>query len=778
MKRLIVLAALAALAAAPAAIAASPAAIDCDAYVVDQAGVFKGDMRSQAEEAANDLQNIGADPRVVFIDTFEPLGSVDDFEEQMVKRCDSWQSADQLRKNNLVALIVAIDDRKAVLSWGERWEPSLEGEADRIRADFLNPYLADSEFGEAVQETFGEVESLLDEQLHPTDDPDTTIINEAPDEPTDLTALWIILAALGGFGLLGLAGFGAVRYRRFLIQKDAAQDRAVAARDQAVNAISEMNQAHDELTRSVEIAGLALGEEELMELNQSYQAATAAVGMATDAFAEMHGEADDPEEGHRIDEYEALAAEYESIRAKAAEATNAISAANALAAELGKLAAELPKRLSALADSLKSSEAVRQEAKAAGYRVDYADSLVEDATKLEKKAATSVTDKRLRDAEESLAAAEALVAECAAWCKALPDLKADLERDAAALALRSSEVQKRIIEVKAVFDGLAATYAEDSWEAVRGNGSEAEAALDYAQKAHVEATRAGSMEAQEWKESRAALVAGNEALDQADTVLKAIVDLRDRLKEAEAAAGNEIELAGADIAGAWEFIRANDQDVPEALEAELKAAEEALTEARRELSEDKPNYLEVVRFARQANETADQVLVDARSSHEQIERLKSKSQSALREAERAVQTAANYIASHSSDVGSAPESQLSSARSTLAEAAAASVQIRSEETADQDQIESLERKVRLAEDAEQEADAAYAAAQRDVREAEEEREEERRRRQRAADAAAAAAAASAASYSSSSSSFGSSGGGGFSSGGFGGGGGGSSSGGW
>jgi len=121
---------------------------------------------------------------------------------------------------------------------------------------------------------------------------------------------------------------------------------------------------------------------------------------------------------------------------------------------------------------------------------------------------------------------------------------------------------------------------------------------------------------------------------------------------------------------------------------------------------------------------------------------------ALREAERSVDAANNYIGSHRSEVDSDAERMAQSAETALGNARRAST---------------LADQIRYADQADQESDRALDMAKRDVREREEEREREARRQREAAAALVRAAeerqrAARRASSSSSSGGFGHSGG--------------------
>jgi uncharacterized membrane protein YgcG len=727
---------------------------DCASRVVDDANVLSPAMEAQATQAAAGLEAIGADPYVRFVRTYAPHASIDAYERALIRTCATYESENAgERKNNLVLLIVAMSERKAVLSWGERWNASLEDEADRVRADFLNPNLRDGEYGRAVVDTLGEVERLLEEQLHPSRG------------GGGLRTWAIVLSALVGLGLLVLAGVGAARYRRFTRKRAAAQAEAITRRDEATGAMTEMSTAHDELGGVVEIAKLQLGPEEVSELDDACAKATAAVDEAIQRYSALDGPEWDPERRHALEDFEKIAAAYRAAHEAASTAHAAIAETMNLASGLTKLAQELPREIEEVDTLLATASAARGSAAKVGYRVEKADDVIDRATSLLSQARAAVADKRLRAGEAAVADAQALARDAAAWCDGLPELRAGLERDAEALNARIQGLMAKTPVAKAVFEAIATAFAPDSWGPVRGNGSGAERCMAYASRAQAEAAEAATMERQEWEAARAAIENGNAAVNEAEKLLEAIHAMRQALEQAMANAPGEVEAAAADIAAARDYLRSHDRSIAEAREDELSEAEATLERARAELTEEMPNYLVVVKQASSANAAADQVLAACRSEVEQLERLKAKAVSALRDADIALSTAARYIDSHLSDVEAGTESKLAQAERNLAAAKAVTVAVRSPETAERDQREALEKKIELAEAAESDAELALKEAKRDVRSA---------RRAPSRSDFWSSTFDSSTSYSS----FSSGGGGGSSSGGGGGGGGGSSSGGW
>jgi len=275
-----------------------------------------------------------------------------------------------------------------------------------------------------------------------------------------------------------------------------------------------------------------------------------------------------------------------------------------------------------------------------------------------------------------------------------------------------------------VFSEISAAYAPESWNNINGNGSQAEQKVNDAEGALDAAEAAADMETQDWVSACEQIVSAAGNIQRAEALANAIIALKRDLDAAKAAAPGEIASAAADIRAACEYIARHDADIDDGLETRLDEAERALDEARRELAKEQPNYLMVVKAARAVNATADGILAKAQSEHEAIERLRQRAVTSLREAERSVDAANNYIGSHRSEVDSDAERMAQSAETALNFAR---------------RVSTLQDQIRYADQADQESDRALDMAKRDVREREEAREREARRQREAAAALVRAA---------------------------------------
>jgi hypothetical protein len=214
------------------------------------------------------------------------------------------------------------------------------------------------------------------------------------------------------------------------------------------------------------------------------------------------------------------------------------------------------------------------------------------------------------------------------------------------------------------------------------------------------------MEQQEWEQAQQLLNTANEWVSQAESYMRSITALSEHLAAAKQDAAGEIEAARTGVEAASAYIAGHREDVPPGLEDELKQAKEQNDRAGQEIARARPDYPLIVRLAREANATADKVLDAARSSYEQAERQRQKAETLLRDARSAVSGAAEFIEDHHAHVGAGSMSHLQQAQALLDQAAV---------------LGDLERRISFAQQALQEAEAAYAAAQEDFRSAEQRR---------------------------------------------------------
>jgi hypothetical protein len=207
------------------------------------------------------------------------------------------------------------------------------------------------------------------------------------------------------------------------------------------------------------------------------------------------------------------------------------------------------------------------------------------------------------------------------------------------------------------------------------------------------------MDGTDWYRTKDLVEKGHAWLDEAESLVRSISQLEASLLTARRDSPAEINAARADIAKAWDYINRYDEDIRESLEDDLREAEKKNERATSEMQRSRPDYFLVVKLAREANEAADKVLVQARSEHEAAERLRAKAASARRDASSKVSIAQRYIEDHSSVVGSEARGHMRNALLALQQA---------------DSAQDVNDRISLVLKAESDGERAYSVAQSDV----------------------------------------------------------------
>src|SRR5215467_3715166 len=144
------------------------AAQDCGAMVRDDAHIFGGDI-GQVVNAAEELQNAGAQ---VYVRTFSTTGAeptVDRLEHSIQDQCPGWQNADGTRKTNLVVIIYADKDsagkRSLLISTGPGIDKLVPNrEIDRIRARVIIPQIKAGRPAQGFAQALTEIKTAYEAQ--------------------------------------------------------------------------------------------------------------------------------------------------------------------------------------------------------------------------------------------------------------------------------------------------------------------------------------------------------------------------------------------------------------------------------------------------------------------------------------------------------------------------------------------------------------------------------------------------------------------------------------
>ncbi|MBI2839802.1 MAG: TPM domain-containing protein [Acidobacteria bacterium] len=675
---------------------------DCERAVVDEAGEL-GSGAGLVESAAQELVNAGADVRVRTVRDFGGSANLDLYEADLEARCASWRAPDGGMKNNLIVFIVSFgDNRGAGLYYGSLWKRTLDPQWNGIMTDEVVPRLRDGDATGAYVSGLKEIARVITAPR--TAPPASVPAPTARETSIEGRALSVLGWGFGLLALVFLAGIGALLYhlaRKERAKRLAAQQKARLAKSSCSSSIVDLESPIGELSTQLVSVAAEVSAEDAGPLSDAIARARTGLSDASARFAELIASVSDPErEGLTTEQYDQISASYEQVHAMLDGVRKEKEQIDRDLGELNSRMARVPGAIDSAAAAIDEAEAAVKRVASEGYRIDGAP--IDAASALLAQARADLQQKRYGAAEKSSAQAAEGAAAAARDAMALPVRRAAIEKAIPALKARIEQVGAAIDAAQGVFEEVAATYAESSWAPVRGNGTEAENRIDWSAEALEDATEGVSMERQTWKESEEALAEATGWLDEAESFMRSIAALKTNLEAARRDAPGEIDAAQRDIDAARAFIRSHGADVRGALGADLEAAQGSLQQARDQLAQSRPDYVQALKLAMNANKTADDVLVQARSEHEAAERQRQRAESARRESERSVSAAREYIEDHSRDAGGEAKRGLGEARRAL-EAALGELD--------------LARRIALLEQADRGADAALASARRDAEEA-------------------------------------------------------------
>ena len=704
-------------------------AYDCTALVVDDAGAL-GSGIAKVEAAAQKLESSGAYVRVRTVNDFGGFADVDRYEADYEAHCPAWQDMNGGTKSNLLVFAVSFgDQRGAGLYYGDLWKKTLDAQWNTVLTDEVVPRLRDGDAPAAfVAGLDGIGEIVAATKVARTASSSGTapvVVVQQPSQPTDLSGLWSVMKWVLLIVVFAIIGWTVNEWRRKVAVTRAAQQQARLAMQACVNYVVTAEQPLALAEAKVNGQAKNFANVDIQPLLDTLAAARRNLMAAQTEYGELQGMDVNPDKnGLTAGEYENLEARYYALLVKFRSATASVNGIDARITELAALAASAKTEFDAASGAIEAAGADIATIESAGFRVAEANTMLERAVAALGDAENAMKAKSFNLMQAGLTEANRLAAQAAGDAEAVRRGKQDIDASIAAQRGEAQRVDQLIACAGTVFSEISAAYAPESWNNINGNGSQAEQKVNDAEGALDAAEAAADMETQDWVSAREQIVSATGNIQRAEALANAIIALKRDLDAAKAAASGEIASAAADIRAACEYIARHDADIDDGLETRLDEAERALDEARRELAKEQPNYLMVVKAARAVNATADGILAKAQSEHEAIERLRQRAVTSLREAERSVDAANNYIGSHRSEVDSDAERMAQSAETALNFAR---------------RVSTLQDQIRYADQADQESDRALDMAKRDVREREEAREREARRQREAAAALVRAA---------------------------------------
>lgn len=165
---------------------------NCTSTLVDNARVLQG-REQPLLQAASDLVNVGADPRIV---TDQSSDTPERYVEQIRQTCLAWQSGSGGVKNNLIVFLVFPGRHKMAVFTGREYAAYLQ--ADTLKTEYMKPAFQDRDYARgmlhAVQQATIRIKAHQQAALHPA----VTHI-DAP----SYSGLWVVMGWVVGLAALG-----------------------------------------------------------------------------------------------------------------------------------------------------------------------------------------------------------------------------------------------------------------------------------------------------------------------------------------------------------------------------------------------------------------------------------------------------------------------------------------------------------------------------------------------------------------------------------------------
>ena len=289
---------------------------ECNNRVFDSTGKANTDA---IKSALSTLISDGADPmvRVVTADQINAAGgNLDKYAQGMIKRCSAWQSPGGNMKNNLLILAVTQDQSisSPVGIYFSKSGPltALRGQTAGVRSEMASTLNSDvtTSIQNGIKAMHGKL-SVAKTQAAATrvvSNGPTTIINEAPSKPMNLTFLWVLL-------FLGVVGAGIWLYTKSQSAKAkcrAAQQGAQGRRAECNNLLIGFDATMSQLGALLSSFKEVVHASEFQTMQTKLGGIQTSINTAKAQFANMQGSGNDPDSvGRTAEEYDAMTSDFD-----------------------------------------------------------------------------------------------------------------------------------------------------------------------------------------------------------------------------------------------------------------------------------------------------------------------------------------------------------------------------------------------------------------------------------------------------------------------------------
>ncbi|MFA5986534.1 MAG: TPM domain-containing protein [Parcubacteria group bacterium] len=644
-----------------------------NALIVDNANLFGGKAQD-VQRAAQALQSKGADVHIWTIRSFAgEASSLMEYEEKLEKSFPAWQSANGKRKSNLIVLMMSLTERKTGLYYGSEFGRPLEKNWIRIQTDLMNPKFGRGEFAEGFIAGLDEVTRLVDEHIHPSQvSPSKTVIvqQQAPSKPTDLTGLWTVMKWCLGILTVCIVGFFLIRMfnrrREEWEKKLRAQQRARIEKQNATEKITSIRAAMSDLETLVTAITGVMDEKSAQLLRKKLQKAKDAQAKLASDFSGTGTAAGDPDVDGLMD------AQYAAMEDKYKEVTESSSGALSFIRELEEevrtfrdQAMNASKTLETLNQRAEEVSGVVTALIGKGFKIDEVSKLLNTTLKILQQAKGHLDGKQYEQFAVVTNEVEGQLNSIEERALAIPDLGETIEKRVMDIEAKIPVVVKMIGDAKETFMMITASFVLRSWEAIKGNGSEAENRIKKATATIDVIRKCISMDVQDWSQGQDLVEKAGQWLGEAESLMRSVFSLKENLERAKANVAKEVTDTESDIQKAWDYIKQYDADIRDSLEDDLRQAEKMIKEVKDELKKTMPDYTTAFKRAQEANALADKIYDQAVDERETAERQRRKLSSQQDNVERKISKAREYFEDHDRDVNPESREHLSSAENNF-----------------------------------------------------------------------------------------------------------------
>lgn len=552
----------------------------------------------------------------------------------------------------------------------------------------------------------------------PTSLPQPTAIAQPPAPPPDPRPILAFFGCLLGLAVLGAGGYGFYVWMGTDRKRRAAQRAAQSAKTEIARLIKGWqgeNGKKTEADTAIELIG-DVDASEVAPLRAMLNQADNQFGRAAEPYAGLVRRTNMEPDNNRL-----TIAEYAEIERAFARLQPDLVQAYRLVDEVIAEAQQLRKTVGAASTQVADAERAVAEAHdritevtEQGFRVEAAIALQKASVQLTI-AQSALKTKRFSKAASAAAEAARMADEAADEAEGLPARKKELLDLVAELEGQIKETAKILQTAEGAMEALRA-YNPASWADVRGNGEEATNRVEWAQQNFTDMRAA--IEEQEFDDAQAEYDQAVTWLSEAKDLVEAISARRAQIEEAKTKVAGAIEQARTSISDATAAVIRSDTLVPEKYETMLQEAAAMLDKLQANVTAEQPDYLGILRLARELDAKADGILAKTQEAAQAIARLKGRVGEQMQEARSSVAAAQKYIGAHEKDVDSGAEKLLASAEASLHAAEAELAKVERGGYEEGALMLAYESVLKMALAADKAADDALSSAKADVKEAE------------------------------------------------------------